>query len=610
MKHIVILAVMILTILGCSENKDAEEKPIGIPTNLGATCGVSSEVFLSWDLAYAATTYYIYRTGSPSYTVTQIGTSTTNSYHDLDVKDGYYYYYQVQAYSDAKGYSDYSTMVKGYTMKVGDTWASLMSLTPFSPRELYQAVIFDSKIWVIGGYDGHFVQKYDITSSFIPSTFKNDIWYTSDTLNWSCATEHPLFENLSNHASAAVVFNNKIWVIGGRQVDGSYNNDVWYSDNGKDWYRATGTADFGGRAGHRAVSFNGYMWVIGGFNGDTTGTGFKSDVWRSTDGATWTCIKTDAGFTGRVGFSLLVFNGKLWVIGGYYCTYSSAPSTYGQIMGEYYNSEVWSSDDGITWNLVTNSASQPRWYQAYTVHNGKMWIMGGEYSTNQGLGLVPSADGDETTLSYPTPLTNHWAQVHDSTQDGDTTRVSTEGAAEGTYRDLYNIPDHGSAVGTIKNLRIFWMLKRSGTGANARGAIKTNGTVYETSNLNPVVGSYRGYNHIWTTNPDTGLAWTWTEIDNLQVGVTLVSHNGYAALDDAYCTQIAIFIDYDDTSLPYLSGYYNDTWSSSDGLVWTEESFNDEVKPRGGHSMVSFEDKLLVLPGLGLGDYISDIWYR
>ena len=75
----------------------------------------------------------------------------------------------------------------------------------------------------------------------------------------------------------------------------------------------------------------------------------------------------------------------------------------------------------------------------------------------------------------------------------------------------------------------------------ARAAIKTYGTVYNGSeetgdNTTFVTESYQ-----WTTNPDTGSAWTWTEIDALQIGVELRSPS---ASVNATCTQVYIEVGY------------------------------------------------------------------
>ncbi|MBT9190589.1 Kelch repeat-containing protein, partial [Zobellia russellii] len=65
-------------------------------------------------------------------------------------------------------------------------------------------------------------------------TYKNDVWYSNDGLTWTEATSAPPFSGRSGHTTA--VFDNKLWVIGG--YDGTYKNDVWYSNDGLTWTEA------------------------------------------------------------------------------------------------------------------------------------------------------------------------------------------------------------------------------------------------------------------------------------------------------------------------------------------------------------------------------------
>jgi len=656
-KTATILCQFLLILLSgclCHDDIEQEEPPYLAPENIHATCGdYADRVVITWDAVEYAELYYIYRSGAACEVVDYIGETTELSFTDTDVKDGYFYYYQVQAYCDSKGYSDYSQMAAGHTLKVGDNWASLSSMSWFRSRSLYQSVIFDDKLWVIGGFNGY--QNYVNTATFDSGNFINDIWYTDDAVNWYLATEHPVFENISNHASAACVYDGRIWNIGGRSLDTTYNDDVWYSYDGTDWHRATNSPGFCGRAGHKAVSFDGYMWVIGG----CIGMGFENDVWRSTNGVDWelvtpprwrydmsysvgdivthynshyTCI-VDHGpsypfnaadwahvrdiFTSRTLFELRVFNNEMWLIGGMSCSYSSSPSSYGLITGYFYSSEVWHSSDGLVWDKVPPAGIGfgTRAVFASAVHDGKLWINGGEYGIPAVGVLMVTGDGSETSMPYP-PSSPHYSSVNDPGEiDGDITRVSTEGGppSGGTYRDLYEVEDNPLAWGGyIASIEVFVSVRRSGSSANARAAIMTNGSIFESTDLDPIIsttGNYEGRTYTWTDNPDTGVPWTWAEITDLEVGVTLVSYGTIEYTHDAYCTAVCLRVHFDDES-PYTFGRRDDTWSSSDGITWNPVSFNSEVIPRRGHTMESFKDKLIMLTGEGADRWAWDIWYR
>ena len=79
------------------------------------------------------------------------------------------------------------------------------------------------------------------------------------------------------------------------------------------WTQATASASFSTRRGHTSVVFNNKMWVIGGY----TGSSNLNDVWYSSDGATWTRATASASFSKRRHHTAVVFDNKMWVIGGY-----------------------------------------------------------------------------------------------------------------------------------------------------------------------------------------------------------------------------------------------------------------------------------------------------
>jgi hypothetical protein len=125
-------------------------------------------------------------------------------------------------------------------------------------------VVFDNKIWVLGG-----------------DPYNNpNIYWSSDGRNWNVigATQS---QNLfsARSAAAVTVFDGRMWIIGGHSSGGgvpSATNEVWNSVDGINWVSA-GLADFSVRTGHAAVGFAGKLWVLQGqANGSTV-----SDVWST-----------------------------------------------------------------------------------------------------------------------------------------------------------------------------------------------------------------------------------------------------------------------------------------------------------------------------------------
>ena len=94
----------------------------------------------------------------------------------------------------------------------------------FSPRNYHSTVVFQDKLWVIGGAD---VSGFDM----------KDVWSSDDGVVWeeiTSSAEFPTFREAS-----AIVFDNKIMLFGIISEDSS--NNIWYSTNGENWSAMTYT---------------------------------------------------------------------------------------------------------------------------------------------------------------------------------------------------------------------------------------------------------------------------------------------------------------------------------------------------------------------------------
>ena len=198
--------------------------------------------------------------------------------------------------------------------------------------------------------------------------------------------------------AAAVGFSNRIWVIGGNQLQvtdpGTTQGekaDVYEIDTHGGSGFVTQAAAFGPRKYHRVVSFDGRMWLIGGVRG--TPAEFLNDVWSSADGNTWTRVTTAAPFAPRAEHSLTVFQGRLWVIAGRNST--------------GYLDDAWSSLDGVTWRLESHFGNYGRAGHRTIVHNSRMYVIGrAQFVDNF---VYSTADGvnwqDHDPVDVPTWIT-------------------------------------------------------------------------------------------------------------------------------------------------------------------------------------------------------------
>jgi hypothetical protein len=85
--------------------------------------------------------------------------------------------------------------------------------------------------------------------------------------------------------------------------------------------------------------FNGKMWVIGGY--DTNGV--KNDVWSSADGITWTEATAAAPFTPRTQTQALVLNNQSCIVAG-----NDGTRTH----------DMWCSPEGTEWRLALGVTAQ------------------------------------------------------------------------------------------------------------------------------------------------------------------------------------------------------------------------------------------------------------
>jgi hypothetical protein len=262
-------------------------------------------------------------------------------------------------------------LIGGYTndrLVTNEIWRSNDGLawtrvTPvgaiFSPRDGAQAAVFNGRLWVIGGWD-------DYVSAGGTETRTNDVWSTADGVNWTQhAPSGPIFSPRVGHR--AIVFNNKLWIVGGYTSTNIVVNDVWSTLDGVNWILENGNAAFPARGSHELAVLNGAIWMFAG--GDASSTGL-ADIWTSTNGVVWTPV-TPVGitFAARLGHAVTVANGRMWLVGG--------ESTQDYNSGTRFN-DVWSTTNGVNWTLHTAAAQfDPRAWHSLVSRNNELWVIGG-----------------------------------------------------------------------------------------------------------------------------------------------------------------------------------------------------------------------------------------
>lgn len=135
------------------------------------------------------------------------------------------------------------------------------------------------------------------------------------------------------------------------------------------WSKINGHAAFAGRDGAGALVYHDRMWLLGGWNPDDK-VNFpvvcNSEIWSSTDGVTWTLETPQAEWEPRHCAGYVLHDGRMWIIGGDSCQF-------------HYQNDVWSSTDGVNWGQATDSVPWgPRCAHHTVAFKGKIWIIGGQ----------------------------------------------------------------------------------------------------------------------------------------------------------------------------------------------------------------------------------------
>ncbi len=148
--------------------------------------------------------------------------------------------------------------------------------------------------------------------------------------------------------------------------------------------------------------------------------------------------------------------------------------------------------------------------------------------------LRPNAPGYVDDLNNSGCGTD-WQCVDDVSADENVSYVWTN---DNNWNDeTYQLTNAVGGTGIIDSIVVSIRVVAAGSGNNriARTIIRTDGHSYDGSNidLDPVT-SYTTFSTTYATNPSTGSAWTWTQMDGLEAGVVLKK--------DSRCTQVYITV--------------------------------------------------------------------
>ncbi|CAM9226284.1 unnamed protein product [Hapterophycus canaliculatus] len=258
----------------------------------------------------------------------------------------------------------------------------------WSPRRNHRAITLDDRIFILGGRAreiadiprdrtvGGILTPRIETDPFYstwrePSVLKNDVWASDDEgrswflVNPGChapQAEDVLVGN-DNHGKAGMTSNECL------EDSDCYGAEVCLDVAGAGTHATCVCPMWSPRELHAASVHDGSVYVVGGFAsvrrsncgdyacGDVDAGAYrmyKSDVWRSSDGVSWTAVALEAGWQGRGDHGLFVHSNVMYVVGG------AADGGSGQVS---FLNDVWRADlpesSGAEMSVWNTSVASP-----------------------------------------------------------------------------------------------------------------------------------------------------------------------------------------------------------------------------------------------------------
>ena len=106
-------------------------------------------------------------------------------------------------------------------------WVEAAEEAVWDARDSAEVFLFQDKMWLMGGLNGNDTVREDNTIDYWRAPHFNDVWYSDDGAEWHKAT--PAAEWPPRRSMSVVVFNDVLWMFGGWSPITGYSNDVWSS---------------------------------------------------------------------------------------------------------------------------------------------------------------------------------------------------------------------------------------------------------------------------------------------------------------------------------------------------------------------------------------------
>jgi hypothetical protein len=238
------------------------------------------------------------------------------------------------------------------------------------------------RFWMVAGWNGYLVpdgfSPVDPDSVYPPLNTSNEVWSSADGVVWELELPHDNAQFERRHAHSAFVYSDRLWLIGGDHHQGRYNHDVVSSADGVNWTTHLGPGaeanpPWEPRALQMSGVYAGRMWTMGGQDLVGPASDFRhyNDVWSSTDGVTWELVAADGPGSETRWEGCGATDSVVEFQGRMWLV---GCARYDEVAGHDMRAEVWSTTDGATWRRHADPPWAGKIWQSVFVWDDKLWI--------------------------------------------------------------------------------------------------------------------------------------------------------------------------------------------------------------------------------------------
>jgi len=299
------------------------------------------------------------------------------------------------------------------------SWSTTSSMT--TNRTYIKAIVYNGFMYAIAG-------QYDFTPTLL-----NSVEYAAINADGTLGTWKTTSSiSVSRNGYAAGIYNGYIYIMGGWTGSGVLTTVEYakFKADGTLGSWATTTAFTTARSTAGGFAYNGYLYILGGYNAAST---YYNDVQYArinNDGTVGTWIATSSFTTSRAALTTVVSNGYVYLMGG-----TNDLST-GMNNTQY--APITASGRLGTWTTGSN-LSTGYWAMGGATYNGYIYGIGGRLGSNSYTTVqYAQIDPTGTATAYTT-----------SGNTFTTTRVGAQTVATSGYLYVMGGDNGGTPVNTI-----------------------------------------------------------------------------------------------------------------------------------------------------------------